>query len=49
MSDPWRWVLEAVGLAYLVWLWFATGLNRGDRREAFFETGRLPERVGEGV
>jgi hypothetical protein len=49
MSDPWRWALEALGLAYLTWLWFATGLNRADRREPFLETGRLPERVGEGV
>jgi hypothetical protein len=49
MSDPWRWVLDAVGLAYLIWLWFATGLNRADRRESFFATGRLPDRVGQGV
>ena len=49
MSDPWRWVLEAVGLAYLIWLWFATGLSRADRRESFLETGRLPERVADDV
>lgn len=47
MSDPWRWVKEAVGLAYLVWLWIATGLNRPERRRSLLETGRLPEYVGE--
>lgn len=41
-SDPWRWVLEAVGVGYLAWLWFAVGLNRADRRAAVTETGRLP-------
>ncbi len=47
MSDPWRWALEALGLGYLVWLWFSTGLDRPDRRRSFLETGRIPERVGE--
>jgi hypothetical protein len=46
MSDPWRWVLESIGLAYLVWLWLATGLNQRDRREALLHTGRLPARAG---
>jgi len=46
LSDPWRWVLEAVGLAYLLWLWFATGLNRPERRRALLETGRIPDLVG---
>jgi hypothetical protein len=49
LSDPWRWVLEAVGIAYLVWLWFATGLNQGERREGLFRSGRLPERVAQDV
>ena len=41
-SDPWRWVTEAIGLAYLVWLWFATGLNAPERRSQFLSDGRLP-------
>lgn len=47
LSSPWRWVLEALGLAYLVWLWIAVGLNRPERRAKVFETGRLPDYVGE--
>jgi hypothetical protein len=42
ISDPWRWVQETVGVAYLTWLWFATGLNRHDRRSQVFSSGRLP-------
>lgn len=42
MSDPWRWVMEVVGLAYLVWLWVAVGLNKKERRESLKTTGRLP-------
>lgn len=44
-SDPWRWVTEVIGLAYLTWLWFATGLQRAERRRPVLETGRLPEFV----
>jgi hypothetical protein len=47
MSDPWRWIEEAIGLGYLIWLWFAVGLNRADRRAGVLATGRLPEYVGE--
>ena len=47
MSDPWRWVKEAIGLGYLTWLWFALGLNRRDRRDAVVRTGRLPDYVAE--
>ncbi|MGH8873350.1 MAG: metal-dependent hydrolase [Acidimicrobiia bacterium] len=46
MSDPWRWVLEAAGLTYLIWLWFATGLNGEKRREGLVRTGRIPDLVG---
>lgn len=46
MADPWRWVLEAVGLSYLTWLWFASGLNREKRREGLVRTGRIPDLVG---
>lgn len=42
-DDPWRWVTELIGLGYLVWLWFATGLNRPDRRSQFLDDGRLPQ------
>lgn len=47
LSDPWRWLLEAVGLAYLVWLWFAAGLTDRERRRELFRTGRIPELVGD--
>jgi hypothetical protein len=47
LSDPWRWVLEAIGLAYLVWLWFATGLNLKERRDGLVREGRLPDRIEE--
>ena len=47
VADPWRWVLEAVGLAYLTWLWFASGLNRKERRAGLVRTGRIPDLVGQ--
>lgn len=47
LADPWRWLLEAVGMAYLVLLWFATGVNRKERREEFFRSGRLPGRMAQ--
>ena len=34
---------ELIGLGYLVWLWFATGLNHSDRRKQFLDDGRLPQ------
>src|SRR5918996_1018379 len=48
MSDPWRWVLEVIGLAYLGWLWIRQGLHHRDRREALLRTGRLDDRVEAG-
>jgi hypothetical protein len=45
MADPWRWVLEAAGLAYLTWLWLATGLNHREPREHLLRTGRIPDLV----
>lgn len=45
LSDPWRWVKEAVGLGYLVWLWVRLGLSNRDRRHALVATGRLPGEV----
>lgn len=47
MSDPWRWVQEVIGLAYLAWLWIAVGLNRRERLATTMSTGRLPDRVAE--
>jgi len=41
VSDPWRWVLEAIGLAYLVWLAVATDLRRPEVRRRILQTGRL--------
>jgi hypothetical protein len=48
LSDPWRWVKELIGLAYLVWLWVALGMSDQGRRRSVVETGRLPEHVVEG-
>lgn len=45
LSDPWRWVKEAIGLGYLVWLWIALGLSDRARRRTVLETGRLGEHV----
>lgn len=47
LSDPWRWVKEAAGLAYLVWLWIALGLSDRGRRRMVLESGRLPAYVAE--
>lgn len=47
LHDPWRWVKEAVGLGYLVWLWIALGMSRRERLANTIETGRLPDRVAE--
>ncbi|MDP9494430.1 MAG: metal-dependent hydrolase [Actinomycetota bacterium] len=47
LSDPWRWVLDAIGLGYLVWLWFAAGLTGRERRLTLYRTGRIPDLVAE--
>ncbi len=47
LSDPWRWVKEALGLAYLTWLWIAVGMSDRERRATTIETGRLPGYVAE--
>lgn len=46
LSDPWRWVTEALGVAYLVWLWVTLGMTDAERRRATIESGRLPEHAG---
>ncbi len=43
LSDPWRWLRDALGMVYLVWLWIGLGLNRSEMRRQVWETGRLPE------
>lgn len=45
LSDPWRWVKEAIGLGYLVWLWRALGLGESGRRAQVISSGRLPDHV----
>lgn len=45
LADPWRWALDVIGTFYLVWLWFAVGLNDRERRRGLLETGRIPENV----
>jgi hypothetical protein len=42
LSDPWRWIKELAGLAYLTYLWVTLSLATGSRRRAVIETGRLP-------
>lgn len=46
-ADPWRWVIEFVGLGYLVWLWLAAGLNQKERRDVLVRTGRIPGLVAQ--
>ena len=45
LSDPWRWVAEIAGIAYLSWLWRRLDLSRPDARRRVLETGRLPTDV----
>jgi hypothetical protein len=47
MSDPWRWVTEALGLGYLAWLWARLGLGSRQQRSGVWKTGRLPGDVAE--
>lgn len=47
MSDPWRWVKEVAGVAYLAWLWIGLGLGTTARLRQVLVTGRLPDRVAE--
>jgi len=47
LSDPWRWVKEIAGLFYMVWLWFALGLQVKGRRHRVAESGRLPDYVSQ--
>ena len=47
LSDPWRWIKEVTGFAYLTWLWLALGLTIEERRRDLWTTGRLPGYVGD--
>ena len=47
LSDPWRWIKEMVGLSYLVWLWFALGLQVSERRHSVAKSGKLPNYVAQ--
>jgi hypothetical protein len=46
LNDPWRWISEAMGLAYLTWLWMSLGLADPQRRTKLIETGILPANAG---
>lgn len=48
MSDVWRWVLEAIGLAYLAWLTHSAGVLQREGRARLVETGRLGKRSDQG-
>lgn len=45
-SDWERWGLEAVGAAYLAYLWVQGGLSQPDRRREFVTTGRIDVSIG---
>jgi hypothetical protein len=49
VDDPWRWILELIGVGYLIWLWIAVGLNRPERRKELLLSGRLPSYVADEV
>jgi inner membrane protein len=40
-ADPWRWVREFAGLAYLGSVWIRSGLNDPANRRRVLESGRL--------
>lgn len=44
LGDPWRWLLEGVGVAYLWWVWRAGSLGSRERRRELMTTGRIEER-----
>lgn len=47
LADPLRWVTEAIGATYLIWLWRSVGLSDRTKRSQFLSDGRLPDRVDE--
>ena len=46
LTDPWRWAGEAVGLAYLVYLWRAAGLSDRGARAELARTGIIGVPIG---
>ena len=46
LTDPLRWVGEACGLAYLVYLWRAGGLSDREARREFGRTGIIRVPIG---
>ena len=46
VTDPTTWLLEAVGLAYLVFLAYRSNLTQRDTLAAFFKTGRVQAPIG---
>lgn len=42
LGDPWRWLLELAGLAYLIWLARAARVSQVETRAQLWRTGRLP-------
>lgn len=46
-DDPWRWIAEGIGLAYLVRLYRAVGLDQPGQTRRLLSTGRLPDPVSE--
>ncbi len=46
MGDPIRWILEGVGVVYLIALWRRSGLSDPDRRRQLVVDGRLPGVAG---
>jgi hypothetical protein len=45
LADPWRWVREVAGVAYLTLVWLRSGLDDTERRRRFLHTGRLEPRT----
>lgn len=41
LTDPWMWAGEVIGLAYLVHLWRASGLDNATARNALRSTGQI--------
>lgn len=43
LGDPIRWVLEGIGLVYLITLWRRSGLSQPGNLQLLAKQGRLPE------
>lgn len=47
LSDPWRWIAEAIGVIYLANLIRGTQVLGRDNRSRFLTSGRLPDAIAE--